>query len=87
MSSIPIYAGLKKRNVRRFSISLSLAMLLCFAVYTPVGIFGYLMFQHECLAPDILRNYCPDDIAVDVGRFMLAISVMTSYPILHFCGR
>ena len=54
------------------------------------GIFGVLTFtgsSGECLNSDILRNYCPNDILVSIARGMLFLSLLTSYPILAFCGR
>ena len=64
------------------------ALCICVLVYTVTGVFGYLTFLgHSCFSPDILRNYCPQDPAVDVARIMLILVMITSYPILAFCGR
>ena len=87
MSSLPVYSGLKKRSVRRFSCSLFLALCICFVVYTPVGFFGLSIFQKSCVQSDILRNFCPNDIAVDIGRLFLVVALVTTYPIPHYCGR
>lgn len=37
--------------------------------------------------PDVLRSYPSEDVAVAVARAFIILSVLTSYPILHFCGR
>ncbi len=88
MSSIPIYVGLKKRTVKRFFFIIVFAVLICFVVYTLTGTFGYLTFvPGTCIQSDILRNYCNKDILVDVARGLLALVMVTSYPILTFCGR
>ena len=66
----------------------AVALSICVLVYTVTGVFGYLTFLgHSCFSPDILRNYCPQDPAVDVARVMLILVMITSYPILAFCGR
>ena len=87
MSAVPVYAGIKKRSVKRFGVSVLLAYLICFAVYSFVGVFGVLLFSNECIASDILRNFCPSDIPVDVARLSLVLCLITTYPILHYCGR
>ena len=63
-------------------------LAVCVAVYTITGVFGFLTFNGKvCISPDVLRNYCAQDPAVDVARVMLIIVMITSYPILAFCGR
>jgi len=64
-------------------------MAVCAGVYSLTGTFGYLTFHSRptCINADILRNYCPKDIPVNVARVMLTICIITSYPILHFVGR
>lgn len=37
--------------------------------------------------PDVLLSYPSEDMAVAVARAFIILSVLTSYPILHFCGR
>ena len=63
-------------------------MAICLFVYTLTGTFGYLTFQgHSCFNSDILRNYCPSDILINIARGVLAFVMVTSYPILAYCGR
>ena len=74
--------------MRVFAIVVAAAVSICFCVYTLTGVFGYLTFyRKECIESDILRNYSPKDVMVDVARAMLGLVVVTSYPILTFCGR
>ena len=85
---MPIYAGLKTRSLRAYIPVVAVALCVCVAVYTVTGVFGYLSFHgHTCISSDILRNYCPQDPAIDVARVMLILVMVTSYPILAFCGR
>ena len=66
----------------------AVALSVCVLVYTITGVFGYLTFHgNACISSDILRNYCPQDAAIDVARVMLVLVMITSYPILAFCGR
>lgn len=89
VSSVPIYADLKKRSLRAYFPVVAVALSVCVVVYTITGVFGYLTFHHghACFSSDILRNYCPKDPAIDVARVMLIVVMVTSYPILAFCGR
>lgn len=88
LSSVPVYAGLKQRSVKVYAPVIVIAVAICVSVYTFTGAFGYLTFNtHYCIASDILRNYCPGDVPIDVARGMLAVVMITSYPILVFCGR
>lgn len=85
---MPIYAGLKRRSLKTFSLVLAVGLTICVLVYSLTGVFGYLTFAGRvCLNSDILQNYCPGDVAIDVARALLALVIITSYPILAFCGR
>lgn len=72
--------------MRAYLPVVAVALSVCVLVYTITGVFGYLTF-HGRARSDILRNYCPQDPAVDVARVMLMLVIVTSYPILAFCGR
>lgn len=50
------------------------------------GICGFLTFG-AAVDPDVLLSYPSEDMAVAVARAFIILSVLTSYPILHFCGR
>lgn len=52
----------------------------------PSGICGFLTFG-ATVDPDVLLSYPSEDVAVAVARAFIILSVLTSYPILHFCGR
>ena len=89
VSSVPIYAGLRKRSLKRYSLVVAIGMLVCVGVYTLSGTFGYLTFTDHpaCINADILRNYCPRDVPISIARVMMVLCIITSYPILHFVGR
>ena len=57
-----------------------------FKVYTLTGTFGYLTFGTE-VDSDILVSYGANDPLVIAARLLMAVAMITSYPILHFCGR
>lgn len=78
---------MKRRSFKSFLCVVVPSVFICFSVYTITGVFGYLRFTPGCIASDIMRNYCQGDIPVDVARGMLAVVIVTSYPILTFCGR
>ena len=85
-----VYAGLKRRSVGAFAIIAVISVFICLCIYTLTGVFGYLTFsarETECIASDILRSYCPRDVMVDVARALMGVIMVTSYPILTFCGR
>ncbi|XP_033119855.1 putative sodium-coupled neutral amino acid transporter 7, partial [Anneissia japonica] len=86
ISSIPVYASLKKRTVAQFSKVCVIALFLAFTVYTLTGIFGSLTYGTSSCS-DILKSYDADDVSMTIARIMIAASVLTAYPILHFCGR
>lgn len=52
----------------------------------PLGICGFLTFG-AAVDPDVLLSYPSEDMAVAIARAFIILSVLTSYPILHFCGR
>ncbi len=90
IAAIPIYAGLKTRTLKNFFAIVCVGVFICTTVYTITGVFGVLTFsvkRGETINSDILRNYCPTDIPISVARGTLVLSLITSYPIISFCGR
>lgn len=61
-------------------------LTLPFPLHLLIGICGFLTFG-AAVDPDVLRSYPSEDVAVAVARAFIILSVLTSYPILHFCGR
>lgn len=50
------------------------------------GICGFLTFGAG-VEQDVLMSYPSNDIPVALARAFIILCVLTSYPILHFCGR
>nr|XP_023671767.1 putative sodium-coupled neutral amino acid transporter 7 [Paramormyrops kingsleyae] len=86
VSSVPVYNSMRKREIRSWGWVVTLAMVICLFVYTGTGVCGFLSFGSS-VSQDVLMSYPSNDIAVAVARFFIVICVVTSYPILHFCGR
>lgn len=85
VSAIPIYSCMKPRNIRQFSKTVSMAMLVCVIAYTGTAAFGYLTFGDQ-ITSDILLSYDPD-VGVILAVIFIAVKIYTTYPILLFCGR
>ena len=90
IAAIPIFASLKTRTLKNFLAIICAGVFICITVYSVTGVFGLLTFsgtRDEPINSDILRNYCPTDIAISIARGTLVLSLITSYPIISFCGR
>jgi len=72
-------------NLKLFLV-VTISLILCCIVYTLTGTFGYLTFG-ENVNNDILVSYTATDPLVIAARVLMAVAMVTSYPILHFCGR
>nr|XP_006824901.1 PREDICTED: putative sodium-coupled neutral amino acid transporter 7-like [Saccoglossus kowalevskii] len=86
LSSVPIYCTLKKKTVGQYAKVVIPSMAVIFTLYAVIGIYGYLTFG-DSVNSDILLSYGYNDIRVTVARIMITISLLTVYPILHFCAR
>ena len=62
------------------------AMCICTFAYSLTGCFGFLTFGMKTES-DVLLNYRADDIEVGIARVMIAVIVISTYAIVHFCGR
>ncbi|PIK61700.1 putative sodium-coupled neutral amino acid transporter 7 [Apostichopus japonicus] len=86
LSSVPVYASLKHRNVKHFSLIVLTAMSVSSVAYILSGTFGYLTFGFA-VCPDILSTYSAKNAAISVARVMILVNMLTTYPVLHYCGR
>ncbi|XP_072894859.1 sodium-coupled neutral amino acid transporter 7-like [Hemitrygon akajei] len=86
VSSIPVFHSMERSSMRRWSWVVTAAVLVCLFVYTGTGVCGFLTFGSS-VNVDILLSYPSTDISVAVARASIILCVLTSYPILHFCGR
>lgn len=55
-------------------------------MFCPSGVCGFLTFGAN-VSQDVLMSYPSNDVAVAIARAFIVVCVVTSYPILHFCGR
>lgn len=84
--SVAIYAELKKASVPRFGIVTVIAMGICTTAYAITGSFGYLTFGVK-VKSDVLLNYHPNDVLVNIARVVLTIIVLSTAAMVLFCGR
>ena len=102
VSAVPVYASMRQKsanswltgelfsflmtlNLKLFLV-VTISLILCCIVYTLTGTFGYLTFGED-VNNDILVSYSATDPLVIAARVLMAVAMITSYPILHFCGR
>ncbi len=86
MESVPLYASLRKRNLRELAKTLASSTIICVVVYNMVGIFGYLTFG-QFVKTDILASYYPLDAPVIAGMGMVALKSVMTFPVMFFVGR
>ncbi|KAI3377863.1 hypothetical protein L3Q82_008999 [Scortum barcoo] len=86
VSCVPVFDSMSRKEIKPWGVVVTLSMIICLFVYTGTGVCGYLTFGSN-VSQDVLMSYPPDDIAVAIARVFIVICVVTSYPILHFCGR
>lgn len=86
VSCVPVFNSMTRKEIKPWGVVVTLSMIICLFVYTGTGVCGFLTFGSS-VKQDVLMSYPPNDIAVAFARAFIIICVVTSYPILHFCGR
>uniref|UniRef100_A0A9J7YI78 Sodium-coupled neutral amino acid transporter 7 n=1 Tax=Cyprinus carpio carpio TaxID=630221 RepID=A0A9J7YI78_CYPCA len=86
VSSVPVFNSMKKPEIRPWWAVVTVSMIICLFVYTGTGVCGFLSFGSS-VSQDVLMSYPSNDVAVAIARAFIIVCVVTSYPILHFCGR
>ena len=102
VSAVPVYASMRQKSANswltgeflrllrtidlKLFLVVTISLILCCIVYTLTGTFGYLTFGED-VNNDILVSYSATDPLVIAARVLMAVAMITSYPILHFCGR
>lgn len=86
VSSIPVFASLKHKTSRNWLLIISCAIGICFSTYTLTAICGYLTFGDK-VSSDVLQSYDASDVSVIIARVAIFVAMLTSYPVVHFCGR
>ena len=72
--------------MKRFSVCVISAIVVCFFAYTAAATFGYLTFGSS-VPSDILQGYDANRPHVLIAIIALALKSCATYPILAFCGR
>ncbi|NWU30172.1 S38A6 protein, partial [Dyaphorophyia castanea] len=86
VSSVPVFNSMKQPEVKTWGAVVTAAMVIALFVYTGTGVCGFLTFGAG-VEQDVLMSYPSNDIPVALARAFIILCVLTSYPILHFCGR
>ncbi|XP_029312675.1 sodium-coupled neutral amino acid transporter 7 [Cottoperca gobio] len=86
VSCVPVFNSMSRKEIKPWGVVVTFSMIICLFVYTGTGVCGFLTFGSN-VSQDVLMSYPSDDIAVAIARAFIVICVITSYPILHFCGR
>uniref|UniRef100_G3PTP3 Sodium-coupled neutral amino acid transporter 7 n=1 Tax=Gasterosteus aculeatus aculeatus TaxID=481459 RepID=G3PTP3_GASAC len=86
VSCVPVFNSMSRKAIKPWGVVVTFSMIICLFVYTGTGICGFLTFGSN-VNQDVLMSYPSDDVAVAIARAFIVICVITSYPILHFCGR
>jgi len=86
ISAIPLYAEMRHRTLSKFDHVIGWGLLICIFIYNFTGYVGYASFG-DSTSSDILVNLSDRSALVGVARLCVALSVATSYAILHFCAR
>ncbi|XP_072320883.1 sodium-coupled neutral amino acid transporter 7 [Eucyclogobius newberryi] len=86
VSCVPVFNSMTKKEIKPWGLVVTLSMIICLFVYIGTGVCGFLTFGSS-VQQDVLMSYPPNDIAVAIARAFIVVCVVTSYPILHFCGR
>lgn len=86
VSSVPVFNSMKRPEIKPWGWVVTVGMIICLFVYTGTGVCGFLTFGSN-VNQDVLLSYPSNDIPVAVARAFIVVCVLTSYPILHFCGR
>ncbi|GCC35604.1 hypothetical protein chiPu_0014090 [Chiloscyllium punctatum] len=85
VSSVPVFSSMERPGLQRWGWVVTAAVVICLFVYTGTGVCGFLTFGSS-VNVDVLLSYPSTDISVTIARASITLCVVTSYPILHFCG-
>jgi sodium-coupled neutral amino acid transporter 7/8 len=86
IAAVPLYAELRGRSLKKFDWVIGLTLMACLVIYNLTGWLGYLSFGEDT-DTDILKNLDENSVKVVIARVAVAVSVVTTYAILHFCAR
>ncbi|XP_065294274.1 sodium-coupled neutral amino acid transporter 7-like isoform X2 [Dermacentor albipictus] len=83
---VPIYANLRDRRLANLAKATVLTTTFLFVIYTLMGTFGYLAYG-STVKPDIMQMFDASNPWVLFGIGALIVKMVTTYPLITFCGR
>jgi len=83
---VPVYQSLRDKSLRTMDLVSVATYVLCFLLYVPTGLLGYMQFGRSTCS-DIVAKNLPSTPDTDVARGAIALTAMLSYPLLHFVAR
>eukprot|EP01068_Selenidium_serpulae_P002911 Selendium_serpulae@DN2758_c0_g1_i2.p1 len=79
-NAFSVASELKGRTMHRLVISLSSAVVLSLTLYFITALAGYIQFGH-CVGADVLNSYDSSLMVVRIGKILVAVSVIFSFPL------
>ncbi|XP_037501492.1 putative sodium-coupled neutral amino acid transporter 7 isoform X1 [Rhipicephalus sanguineus] len=83
---VPIYANMRDRRLANLAKATILTTAFLFIIYTLMGTFGYMAYG-SVVKPDIMQMFDASNPWVLFGIVALIVKMVTTYPLLTFCGR
>jgi sodium-coupled neutral amino acid transporter 7/8 len=83
---VPVYASMKHRDVRSFTKTTIMSLIILFVLYSMAGSSAYHTFGRH-VTPDIMQLYNAKQPIVMFGTVALAVKMISTYPPMVFCGR
>lgn len=83
---VPIYANMRDRRLANLAKATILTTAFLFIIYTLMGTFGYMAYG-SAVKPDIMQMFDASNPWVLFGIGALIVKMVTTYPLLTFCGR
>ncbi|KAL1440046.1 hypothetical protein MTO96_009863 [Rhipicephalus appendiculatus] len=83
---VPIYANMRDRRLANLAKATVLTTAFLFIIYTLMGTFGYMAYG-SAVKPDIMQMFSASNPWVLFGIGALIVKMVTTYPLLIFCGR
>uniref|UniRef100_A0A023GBI6 Putative amino acid transporter ixodes scapularis amino acid transporter n=1 Tax=Amblyomma triste TaxID=251400 RepID=A0A023GBI6_AMBTT len=83
---VPIYANMRDRRLANLAKATIMTTLFLFVIYSLMGTFGYIAYG-SAVKPDIMQMFDASNPWVLFGIGALIVKMVTTYPLLAFCGR
>ncbi|KAH6947555.1 hypothetical protein HPB50_019743 [Hyalomma asiaticum] len=83
---VPIYANMRDRRLANLAKAAVVTTAFLFIIYTLMGTFGYMAYG-STVKPDIMQMFDASNPWVLIGVGALIVKMITTYPLLTYCGR